>query len=86
MVKPNQDKVLDVHGIEDRPLFTGEVHLAELGFPLLESYPLRQTRATRYNDAHLQEDHKLLGHLMRQFLPWNGVRNLSRIPGLDLMR
>ena len=36
MVKPNQDKVLDIDGIEGCRLFTGQVHLARLSFPLLE--------------------------------------------------
>ena len=39
-----------------------------------------------HDDVYLEEGRKLLGHLMCQFLPGNGMWNLSRIPGLDLMR
>lgn len=47
MVKPNQDKILDVDRIEGCRLFVEGAQLANLGFPLLESRTLRQTRATR---------------------------------------
>ena len=53
MVKPNQDKVLEVDRIEGCRLVVEQVHVAKLGLPLLESHPLRQTRATRWIQRRL---------------------------------